>query len=256
VSVNESARVLAALGRFYERRAGRVEPLGIGVALVTPDLPMIRALNFVRVDRWHGTAEELVAATDEIQSRLRIAHRKTVLLDQELIDRLWPEIMLLHLPVAKRFLLMGRRCTRTAPVDSVEVAELPPDEYLAARAACMREDHGDREEVIRQALELQRRIAAAFPTLYFGVRSGGVVAAYASLHLDDDVAQIEDVETRAAQRRRGYASAVIRRAVSKAGAAGAGIVYLATTEDDWPQHLYRKLGFDALASEVIFGRPQ
>jgi predicted GNAT family acetyltransferase len=70
-------------------------------------------------------------------------------------------------------------------------------------------------------LELDRRIEAAVPTRSFGVRSGGATVAYASLYLDGEVAEIEDVATRESHRGRGYATAVVLRAVTEAPAAGA-----------------------------------
>jgi hypothetical protein len=79
--LSDAERALACMRRLYERRAGRLERLSFGVAVITPELPLIRALNFVLVDRWDGEADALSAASEEVQARLGFAHRSTVLLD-------------------------------------------------------------------------------------------------------------------------------------------------------------------------------
>ena len=68
------------------------------------------------------------------------------------------------------------------------------------------------------------------------------------------MAEIDDVETHEAYRGRGYATAILQRAIDEARAAGADLVFLVTDADDWPQHLYRRLGFETVATEVVFGR--
>jgi GNAT superfamily N-acetyltransferase len=136
---------------------------------------------------------------------------------------------------------------------AVEVVELTPEEHAVAREVFIRKSRGANAETAQQLIELDRRLEAAVPTRNSGVRVGGVPVAYASISVNRDVAQIEDVKTYESYRRRGYASAVVLRAVREAHAAGAGTVFLPTAEDDWPQHLYRRLGFETVAVEAMFG---
>ena len=59
-------------------------------------------------------------------------------------------------------------------------------------------------------------------------------------------AEIDDVLTLPDHRGRGYASALVLEAVARAREAGADLVYLEAAEDDWPQHLYVRLGFETV----------
>ena len=54
---------------------------------------------------------------------------------------------------------------------------------------------------------------------------------------------------------RGYATAVILRAIEQARAAGADFVFLVADAEDWPKELYRKLGFDDLGHYTKFFAP-
>ena len=60
------------------------------------------------------------------------------------------------------------------------------------------------------------------------------------------MAEIDDVLTLPDHRGRGYASALVLDAVHRAHSAGADLVFLEAAEDDWPQHLYVRLGFETV----------
>jgi spore maturation protein CgeE len=83
----------------------------------------------------------------------------------------------------------------------------------------------------------------------------GQVVAYADLYDDGRTAQIEDVATLDQHRGRGYASALVLRALDEARQSGCDLVFLVSDEDDWPKALYRRLGFDDLGRYVKFIRP-
>ena len=65
------------------------------------------------------------------------------------------------------------------------------------------------------------------------------------LYFDGSVAQIESVSTLEQHRGRGYARAVVQVASSRPGSRHVLVANL----DDWPQVLYRKLGFDDAGTE-------
>jgi ribosomal protein S18 acetylase RimI-like enzyme len=56
-------------------------------------------------------------------------------------------------------------------------------------------------------------------------------------------------------RGRGLARACVLRAIAASRASGADLIVLHADAGDWPQHLYEKLGFDALGSRWSFLRP-
>jgi spore maturation protein CgeE len=91
---------------------------------------------------------------------------------------------------------------------------------------------------------------------FFAVVVDGQVAAYADLYDDGRTAQVEDVATLAEHQGRGYASALVLRALDEAHQSGCDLVFLVSDEDDWPQALYRRLGFDDLGRYVKFIRPR
>jgi ribosomal protein S18 acetylase RimI-like enzyme len=102
----------------------------------------------------------------------------------------------------------------------------------------------DSEEVVRcltdYRVKLEREIGARF----YAARVDGAIAAHCELYVGPDgVAQVEDVNTAEAYRGRGLASACVMRAVRDARDAGADLVFLYADANDWPQHLYTKLGF-------------
>ena len=90
---------------------------------------------------------------------------------------------------------------------------------------------------------------------YFAILVGGEVVSYTDLYQDGADAQIEDVGTRHEHRGRGYASAVVLRAIAEAHKDGAEFVFLVADLEDWPKELYRRLGFDELGYFVKFIAP-
>ena len=87
---------------------------------------------------------------------------------------------------------------------------------------------------------------------YFAVELEGVLASYCELYLHEGAAQVEDVNTLEAFRNRGAGRAVVLAAIAEARAAGADLVWLLADADDWPQHLYAKLGFERVGGAWQF----
>ena len=111
------------------------------------------------------------------------------------------------------------------------------------------------EETARQLRELARRGRRDGDGALLRGRRGRAAASSCQLLSGDAVAQIEDVETFPQYRNRGLARALMQRVMSEAERDGARVTFLLASEDDWPQQLYRKLGFEAAGVELIFGRP-
>jgi ribosomal protein S18 acetylase RimI-like enzyme len=60
------------------------------------------------------------------------------------------------------------------------------------------------------------------------------------------------VGTLQARRRRGHARAAVAAAADTAAAEGAEQVFMVTDAADWPQELYRSLGFDEIGATYEF----
>jgi len=104
--------------------------------------------------------------------------------------------------------------------------------------------------MVEAAQLADRRLATAAVCVssWHAVSVDGAPVSWCNLRILDldgtRVAQIEEVITLPAQRGRGHASAVVRHAVATARAQGCTVVWLEADADDWPQHLYRRLGFE------------
>jgi predicted GNAT family acetyltransferase len=72
----------------------------------------------------------------------------------------------------------------------------------------------------------------------------GSLAAITVLYSDGSVAQVEDVYTVPEERNRGHARALVTKAVEVARAVGYELVFIVADADDWPRHLYRRIGFE------------
>ena len=233
-----------------ERRAELVEPHPWGAAILTPSLPEVWDANFLAVDRWDGTGTELAAEADRVLGALGRAHGRLVIHDEGFADRVWPD---LPWPIRSRFLVLAaRREPRTAA--GVAVEELGAEEYARAHLGWMLEA-GTPPPLAGELGELAARTAAAVYTRRIGVRVDGDAVSMADLYVEGPVAQIENVITFEAHRRRGHAGAVVRHGVELARASGAELVFLVTAEADGPVPLYERLGFDPIGVEHVAVRP-
>jgi ribosomal protein S18 acetylase RimI-like enzyme len=248
---SELRRALDFMRRVNEGRAGRVEPLPFGVALFTDDLPEVWDQNLVIADRWDGTAAELRDEVDRVQRDL--AHRKLVVLDQDLGARLEPGFAALDWPFVNRYAVMALHREPDRPAEPGLAREISLAEFGEAKRGGLPEDGaGDVGDAL---VEHSRRTERAVDVRRFGAVVEGVTAGYCELRSDGRTAQVEDVATLERFRGRGIARAVVLAAVDAARAGGADLVFLTADTHDWPVELYRRLGFDEIGFEWNFGRP-
>jgi predicted GNAT family acetyltransferase len=250
------ARAVAFEETIRERCIDRREVLPWGVALFTESLPLVWELNLLRVDRPDGvTAGDLAAEAERRQGAARLRHRRVVVPDGAAGKDLAADFRALGWKV-DRFLYMAHRRSATRTVSTGLVVEVERADLAPLRTRIAQEDERTSDpETIRELLATGERIAHATRARHFGVRRDGAVASSADLYSDGKTAQIEDVATVPERRGRGYASAVVSRALSEALAAGHDLVFLVADEDDWPKDLYAKLGFEAIGHKYAFLRP-
>jgi ribosomal protein S18 acetylase RimI-like enzyme len=139
---------------------------------------------------------------------------------------------------------------READIDSVEEVEAAELESAWAEGT-RSEPWGTDENVVRQLVE-QRHVLAAAGARFFAARVNGEIAGMCELYSDGGTAQIESVMTLERFRNRGLARAVVSRALAEARVAGSDLTFLLAHHDDWPRHLYVKLGFDEIGSIYEF----
>jgi ribosomal protein S18 acetylase RimI-like enzyme len=110
-------------------------------------------------------------------------------------------------------------------------------------------------ELAAELLDAKVLLGNRAVTRFFGVEVGGEIVAWSDLYLAQGMAQVEDVATLEEHRGRGYASGVVLRAVREAEAAGADLIFLVADDEDWPKHLYERLGFEIVGRTYKFIRP-
>ncbi len=253
--MSDRERAVAFLRETARRRADRVERRPWGDVVLSPTLPLVYDANFALVERWDGDAAQLWRELEQAQRAFE--HRRVVVYDEALAARLAPGIAQLDVEFHSRYLIMSQRRLPDREADAaVEVVGIGDADWAEGRAALLEEaGHGSDPELVRQLLELDRRLARAIEVRRLAAVVAGRAASYAALYRSGTVAQIEDVATLADHRGRGLARAVVLHAAAQARRAGAELVFLVADEADWPQTLYRRLGFEPIGCETVFGRP-
>jgi ribosomal protein S18 acetylase RimI-like enzyme len=174
-----------------------------------------------------------------------LGHRMVVVPDEDEARRLAGGFRRLGWDL-ERHLVMALRRAADRPPRPAEVRALPFHEVKEARAAFLRSEPWGREEVVREVLLRDRLLAKAAEDHGFAAFEEGRPVAFCRLLSDGEVGQVEDVATLPAHRGNGLARSVVCAAIEASRAAGHRLTFLTADADDWPQGLYRKLGFDDL----------
>jgi len=231
----------------------RVLETRFGPALFNDTYRDLWMLNVLRVERAGGaSAEEIATEAERVQADL--PHRRVLVLDTEAGPRLAPEFEELGWKIDRfTFMVLKRAPGRQA--DTSIVTEVPVRALGELREAIGREQL---PEMSASALAQLRESSAVFEETgrarHFAVELEGRVVSATDLFSDGRTAQVEEVATLPEFRGRGYASAVVQRAVDEALATGHDLVFLTADVDDWPKELYRRLGFDEVGTEWAFLR--
>jgi predicted GNAT family acetyltransferase len=93
-----------------------------------------------------------------------------------------------------------------------------------------------------------RRDAYVARVTPFAAYTDNVAVAHADLRSWDGIAEIDSVVTLPDYRNRGFARALVLRAVATARAQGADLVFLLADADDWPRELYSRVGFETVGT--------
>jgi ribosomal protein S18 acetylase RimI-like enzyme len=227
----------------------RVEPFRFGIAVSDDRVPRRYDSNYLLIDELPASvgAAELAAEADRLGRAALMAR------DEAAAWRLEAGFARLGWRV-QRFLVMAHRRETRRLVDTGLVQEVDEAALRPARRRLLAGEPWATPEVVEQLFEAKLRVAPGVRTRFFAVIAGVEAASWADLYLDGRTAQVEDVATRPEHRGRGFASAVVLRAVEEARMAGCELVFLVALEDDWPRELYRRLGFDGLGRFTKFLR--
>lgn len=228
----------------------RTEVSRFGLAVFDDELPL-------RYDSNHLLVDELPAAVsaDDLAEEARWLDRPAIMVrDQPTGERLVPGFQRLGWTIHRGLVMTHRRQPeRTA--DTKLVREVDEAALRPARRSQLAGEPWATPEVVEQLLDAKLAIARAVAARFFAVSVDGQVASYVDLYHDARTAQIEDLATLEQHRGRGYASALVLRALQEARRAGCDLIFLVADAEDWPKALYRRLGFDELGRYVKLIRP-
>jgi ribosomal protein S18 acetylase RimI-like enzyme len=236
--------------------ADRVEPCAWGEALLTPSLPLVHDANFLLVEALPTRVgvEELDREAEQLMGREGVGHRRVNVDDEETAARLAPEFAARGW-AHEQFLVMSLQAGPDCAADPSDAREIDPELLRGMRAESIRTWMAE-ERLVEQLLARDARRCDVTEVRAFAVLVDGRPISHAYLYRDGPdgpdgaVAQVEDVATLPDHRGQGYARAVVTAATQ--AAAAAELVFLVASATDWPQHLYRKLGFEAVGTEDRF----
>ena len=243
-------RAAAFEEEIRDRCAERVVETRFGPALFNDTHRRVWDLNVFRAERpGHASAAEIAAEADRVQAGL--AHRRVLLppgfseLEAGFRDLGWD---------ADHFLFMVYR-GGAGQVDTAHVEEVGPERLGRLREAIIREWQPSTDEAtVAEIVAADLLVWRAANARTFAITEDGEVVSAAELYSDGRTAQVEDVATLPSHRGRGYAKAVVTRAVEEALAGGHEFLFLVADGEAWPKELYRKLGFAEVGSRLAFVR--
>lgn len=245
--MSETGRISAFLCATEEAACDEVRPARCGTALLTPSLPSVWQLNALRVEDPGADAADVAAEAEELLGDL--GHRMLFVPDRAQGTRLAPDLVRRGWN-ATRLLVMVRQRPPDRADEPGLGAEVDREAGARSLGAFRREqslDGGDR--TIGELEAMDDRFTAAAAGRDF-VAPPGEGFSCCRLLARDGIGQVDQVCTLTAHRNRGHARAALGAAL--AAAADLETVFLLTDSEDWPQHLYRKLGFEPSGVEWEF----
>jgi GNAT superfamily N-acetyltransferase len=120
------------------------------------------------------------------------------------------------------------------------------DRFWSAHRASMRWFDIAERDVVDQLQAIERDVLIPAGRRWFAAGGDDGLAALAALLVLEGVAYLDHVVTVPEARRRGFASALTRRAIAEASAAGAPRVYLLAEPDAIAVGMYERIGFRAV----------
>jgi GNAT superfamily N-acetyltransferase len=238
------ARVSALRRRVTEQAADRVERSRWGEAVLTPTLPRVWDLNFIRVARVPRLApgRRLAREAEHVLGGAGLRHRKVVCEDPGLGPRLARALA----PIGWRtqtLLVMTWRGPAPPATGAADVGPATLSELGAAyRWSASTVPDADPETIEQLVAETAR----TRPAVRLAARADGQPASFCRVFADGATAEIDDVGTLPEHRGRGLARAVVLTGVRWAVTSGHDLVFLRADSRDWPHEFYSRLGFAPL----------
>ncbi len=238
--------------------AERVEPFEYGYLVLNPS--STHDPGFLVIDREGIEPEEAAAAAEELLRPFNPPRPSLAILDPAHGTRLDPGLRELGWSPEHGIYQVLRTEPDREPV--AEVREVPYGEVLDLRRAALAEDDWIRDlardagapvgEVVEQVLKQEIAMTEVGGDRGFVATHGGEPASICQLYSRDGIGMVENVATLERARNRGLARAVVLAAARSSQADGNELTFLGAEEDDWPQKLYERLGFESVGREHIY----
>jgi GNAT superfamily N-acetyltransferase len=228
------------------RAAGSVVPVTGGFAVLHPDFPNSTEHNRLVVTE-ATEAMQVLEDAERILGDAGIGYRQIDVDDDTVGEGFGPAFEAAGFNHSTQLLMaFTAEPDREADVPVEQVTFRDVRERIAE--AWRRRFRSSDDEGIRQLVDRQVTRERASTVSYFAVRRESQLVSRCELYQRGSVAQVDAVMTDPGWQGQGFARAAVLHAARSAIAQGCTLVFLRTDSDDWPQHLYRRLGF------TVFGR--
>ncbi len=246
-------RMVEFTRRTTELTADETRSVEGGWIFDSPSLDVAYGLNHVRLAKPMSFAHATELA-DAAQARLPF---RRITVEPQAMTRELESAFTAAGWKAEHDLLMVLARPPDRQIDTSRVEEVDEASDIAlARLWTLEEAPETSEKVLEALSRFWSREARARGDRHLGIRDpgGDGILAKAKLRSDGSTAQVEDVYTIASARGRGLGRAIVTRAVELAQAEEHALIFIIADADDWPQKLYRQIGFDPVATIVHFHR--
>jgi GNAT superfamily N-acetyltransferase len=227
-----------------------------GRAFLCPELELVYDASFIVVEQAGMKMAELAELADRVLGGAGLDHRTVLVRDDAEAARLAGEVGAAPgWEVERTDYMVWERDGGRRP--AVAAREVPLEEVATLRARLIEENlaAGSREpaRTAEQLVELERRCGAVAGDRWF-VAPGEDPQAACCLLTDGVIGQVEDVGTLERARGRGLAQAIVLAALAASLRENHELTFLSAEADDWPRHMYAKLGFRKVGGIQVLRR--
>ncbi len=206
--------------------------------------------NFARVD--HDVPPgDLLLQLDRVFDEVGVAFRVISIDDKSLVDALAPALQEDNYELSSDLYMALIDAPTRQPGIEAEIVTF--DEARPGIEGFWRH-MGKSEEGARRLTDRAITYQQCCELAYSAVRIDDAFVSRCVLYRRGATAQIDEITTDPLFEGRGYGTAVINTATDHARKQGCDFIFLLTEADDWPQHLYRRLGFRDIGQTYCFVR--
>jgi GNAT superfamily N-acetyltransferase len=243
-------RMLDELRWTLESLSDEMRPIDRGWLVRSQTFDKVWALNQVRFTD-PVEFEDAIALADEHLSDLPFRH--VVVEDEANGEDLEAQFRSIGWAV-EREVLMRMSLPPDRLVDESELTELSEQQMVTLMKLWALEEHaGIRPERLEQLMDHNRQAGRLWGERCFGVLDGdGSPVSITKLRKHQDVTWVEDVYTVPASRGLGHARMLVTHAATLARSTGGQLTFIIADDQDWPKHLYARIGFEPVGKLRVF----